>query len=131
MHHSGNGKFAIRQGDWVLIDARTGDDNGERGEPDWFKQERGYAPNTAAGELYDLRDDLPQRDNLYAAEARDRRATQGPAGKVQSRRPQHSRSRANPTPRLSVVSEDLVPRTPYLTPRPSLGSRFRPKVSSF
>ena len=64
--HSGNGKFVIRQGPWVLIDARTGDDNGERGEPDWLKQERGYAPNTAAGELYDLRDDLPQRDNLYA-----------------------------------------------------------------
>jgi len=64
--HSGNGKFVLRQGPWVLIDARTGDDNGERGEPDWLKQERGYAPNTAAGELYDLRDDLPQRANLYA-----------------------------------------------------------------
>ncbi len=64
--HSANGKFVIRQGPWVLIDARTGDDNGERGEPDWFKQERGYTPNTAAGELYDLRADLPQRVNLYA-----------------------------------------------------------------
>jgi hypothetical protein len=49
----------------VLIDARTGDDNGERGEPDWLQRERGYAPNTAAGELYHLRNDLSQRDNLY------------------------------------------------------------------
>jgi len=64
--HSGSGKFVLRQGPWVLIDARTGDDNGKRGEPDWFKQERGYTPNTAAGELYDLRDDLAQCVNLYA-----------------------------------------------------------------
>jgi len=64
--YSGNGKFVIRPGAWVLIDARTGDDNGERGEPDWLKQERDYAPNTAVGELYDQRDDLPQRANLYA-----------------------------------------------------------------
>lgn len=64
--HSGNGKFAIRQGDWVFIDARTGDDNGKRGEPDWFKQERNYANDKLAGQLYNLRDDLPQRRNLYA-----------------------------------------------------------------
>jgi arylsulfatase A-like enzyme len=64
--HSGNGKFVLRQGPWVLIDARSGDDNGDRGEPDWLKQARGYAPNSAAGELYDLRNDLPQRANLYA-----------------------------------------------------------------
>jgi arylsulfatase A len=63
--HSGDGKFTLRQGSWVLIDARTGDGNGKRGEPEWFKQERGYLPNTAAGELYDLREDLPQRTNLY------------------------------------------------------------------
>jgi arylsulfatase A-like enzyme len=64
--HSGSGKFVLRQGPWVLIDAQTGDDNGKRGEPAWLKQERGYTPNTAAGELYELRDDLPQRANLYA-----------------------------------------------------------------
>ena len=63
--HGGDGKFAIRQGDWVLINAPTGDGNGQRGEPAWFKQERGYEPNMAPGELYDLRDDLPQRANLY------------------------------------------------------------------
>src|SRR6185295_5658310 len=66
--HSGNGKFAIRQGDWVLIEAPTGDGNGGKnrgGEPDWFKQERGYATNRFAGELYNLRDDLAQRRNRY------------------------------------------------------------------
>jgi hypothetical protein len=63
--HSGDGKFALRQGPWVLIDAKTGDGNGKRGEPEWFKKERGYVTNTAAGELYDLREDLPQRTNVY------------------------------------------------------------------
>lgn len=66
--HGGNGKFAIRQGEWVLIDALTGDGNGGRnrpGEPDWFKQERGYTTNQFPGELYNLGDDLPQRRNLY------------------------------------------------------------------
>jgi len=64
--HGGDGKFAIRQGPWVLIDARTGDGNGKHGEPEWFKQERGYVPNTEPGELYDLREDLPQHTNLFA-----------------------------------------------------------------
>jgi arylsulfatase A-like enzyme len=63
--HSASGKFALRQGDWVLIDAPMGDDNGPRGEPAWLKQERGYTTNAFAGELYNLRADLAQRRNLY------------------------------------------------------------------
>jgi arylsulfatase A len=66
--HGGNGNFAIRQGNWVLIDAPSGDGNGGRrrpGEPAWFKQERGYTTNQFDGELYDLREDLSQRRNLY------------------------------------------------------------------
>jgi arylsulfatase A-like enzyme len=66
--HSGSGKFVIRQGDWVLIDAASGDDNGKNGEPAWFKEQRGYTPNAAAGELYNLREDLPERTNHYGDE---------------------------------------------------------------
>jgi arylsulfatase A-like enzyme len=66
VHHGGSGKFAIRQGDWVLIDAPTGDDNGPRGEPAWFKMERGYTAHSHPGELFNVRDDLIQRKNLYA-----------------------------------------------------------------
>ena len=51
MLHSANGNLAIRQGDWVLIDARS--DDGNR-EPDWFKRERNYQTNPFAGELYNL-----------------------------------------------------------------------------
>ena len=65
MLHSANGKFAIRQGDWVFIDARSGDDNGKQGEPEWFKKERGYEPDKFDAELYNLRDDPAQRHNLY------------------------------------------------------------------
>ena len=68
VHHSARGKFAIRQGDWVLIDAPTGDDNGANGEPQWLKSERGYQAHQAPGELYHLGDDLAQRCNLYVEE---------------------------------------------------------------
>jgi acetyl esterase/lipase len=63
--HSASGKFAIRKGDWVLVDAATGDDNGKKGEPDWLKKERGYQKNTLPGELYNLREDPAQQRNLY------------------------------------------------------------------
>ena len=62
VHHSGSGKFAIRQGDWVLIDAASGDDNRE---PDWFREQRGVAPSNQPGQLYNLKLDLAQRFNRY------------------------------------------------------------------
>jgi arylsulfatase A-like enzyme len=64
VHHTASGRFAIRQGKWVLIDTPTGDDNRE---PDWLKAERGYHPHHEPGELFDLSNDLSERENLYAA----------------------------------------------------------------
>jgi arylsulfatase A-like enzyme len=69
VHHSGQGKFAIRRGDWVLILAPSGDDNGKQGEPPWFQKDRGHAPHAQAGELFNLEADPSQKDNLYATEA--------------------------------------------------------------
>ncbi len=66
VHHSAKGKFAIRQGDWVLIDAPSGDNNGANGEPAWLKSERGYTSHSQPGELFNVREDLSQRYNLYA-----------------------------------------------------------------
>lgn len=66
VHHSASGKFAIRKGDWVLIDAPTGDDNGARGEPQWLKDERGYAKHDQPGELFNVHDDLAERHNYFA-----------------------------------------------------------------
>jgi arylsulfatase A len=64
VHHSGNGSLAIRQGQWVFIDAKSG---GAREEPEWFRRERGYsgAINPFPGVLYDLSQDLAERRNLY------------------------------------------------------------------
>jgi arylsulfatase A len=62
---SASGKFAVRSGDWVFIDAPSGEDN-SRGEPPWFKDERGYVAQNQPGELFHLREDLPQRRNRYA-----------------------------------------------------------------
>ena len=66
VHHSVRGKFAIRQGDWVLIDSPSGDDNGKSGEPAWLKNERGYEAHSQPGELFNVRQDLAQRHNLHA-----------------------------------------------------------------
>jgi arylsulfatase A-like enzyme len=68
VHHSGQGKFALRKGDWVLIFAPSGDDNRKNGEPAWFQTERGYQPHTQRGELYNLAQDPTQKTNRYDAE---------------------------------------------------------------
>ena len=69
VHHSAQGKFAIRKGDWVLICAPTGDDNGKKGEPAWLQKDRGYEPHTEAGELFNVANDPTQKGNLYATES--------------------------------------------------------------
>ena len=93
VHHSAQGRFAIRKGDWVLIDAPTGDDNGRKGEPEWLAKERGYVRDELPGQLFDLREDLSQRRNRFAEKPevvtelkallekykRDGRSTPGPA----------------------------------------------------
>ena len=60
VHHSCSGDFALREDDWVFIDAPSGDDNGE---PDWFKEERGYRDHDFPGELFQ-----PRGGHLRAAE---------------------------------------------------------------
>lgn len=62
VHHSLSGNFAVRCKNWVLIDAPSG---GDVKEPDWFKEERGYVPHDFPGELFDLRTDVAEKENLY------------------------------------------------------------------
>ena len=66
IHHSAHGKFAIRKGNWVLIDAPSGDDNNAHGEPQWLKAERSYTPHDQPGELFNLSEDPAQRLNHFA-----------------------------------------------------------------
>jgi arylsulfatase A-like enzyme len=63
VHHSMNGSFAVRKGEWVFIDAPSGDNNDE---PAWFRAERGYVAHEHDGELFNLHEDLPERVNRYA-----------------------------------------------------------------
>lgn len=95
IHHSAQGKFAVRKGDWVLIEAPSGDDNNARGEPAWLKTERGYTGHDQPGELFNLREDPAERHNRYAEQPqlvselkallekyrRDGRSTPGPVQK--------------------------------------------------
>jgi len=63
VHHSMSGKFAVRKGDWVLIDDPCGGDNEE---PEWFRRERGYRRHDQPGELFNLKGDPGERRNCYA-----------------------------------------------------------------
>lgn len=56
--------FALRQGDWVYIDAKSGEHSES---PNWFAEKRGYEKETTPGLLYNLKEDPAQHKNLYAA----------------------------------------------------------------
>lgn len=63
VHHSAAGTFALRTGDWVLIDGPTGGDNEE---PDWYRAERGYESDGHPKQLFDVRNDRSERVNRFA-----------------------------------------------------------------
>ncbi len=61
VHHSGAGRFALRRGDWVLIEHPTGDNNRE---PEWFRRQRMVRSHDERVELFNLRHDPAQTRNL-------------------------------------------------------------------
>ena len=63
VHNTYADGYAIRQGDWLLIDAKSG---GVSAVPKWYNEAQGYEPNTNAGELYNLKDDPSEKRNLFA-----------------------------------------------------------------
>ncbi len=69
VHAGASGKLAIRQGDWVLIAAASGQENIKAsGEPGWFRKDRDYADHQQPYELFNLREDPTQKANRYAEE---------------------------------------------------------------
>jgi arylsulfatase A-like enzyme len=66
VHHSGSGDLAIRQGDWVFIDAKSGNANGARAQSDWFNKQRGYVDDNYPGQLFNITEDISERKNYYA-----------------------------------------------------------------
>ncbi len=63
VHNTNPNGYAIRKGDWVLVDAKTGSVSKV---PAWFDEANGYADDALPGELYHLRDDPAQKRNRYA-----------------------------------------------------------------
>lgn len=61
--HSFTGKFGVRKGPWMLIDAANGAENLE---PEWLRQARGYHRDNHPAELFNLAEDPAQRVNLFA-----------------------------------------------------------------
>ncbi len=69
IHHGVSGRFAIRKGDWVLIETKTGHDNNlTRNNVAKYYEKRGYTETLGEGngELFNLKSDPEQRMNLYA-----------------------------------------------------------------
>ncbi len=69
IHHSVSGRFAIRKGDWVLIETKSGHDNNlQKNRVVEYYQKKGYKERLGEGngELFNLRDDIEQRNNQYA-----------------------------------------------------------------
>jgi len=65
VHNTNTNAYSLRHGDWVLIAAKTG---AVSAVPSWFDEANGYKPNLQPGELYNLRKDLGQKNNLYQQE---------------------------------------------------------------
>jgi arylsulfatase A len=63
VHNTNPNGFALRSGNWVLIDAESG---GVSKVPEWFDADNGYTKSDRAGELYDLKNDLDQHRNLHS-----------------------------------------------------------------
>lgn len=66
IHHSSGGRFAIRKGEWVLIENGYGDDNNWLDRIDYYDLQ-GYTLDgeKPQGELFDLANDPQQRTSLY------------------------------------------------------------------
>ncbi len=65
VHNTMEGAYAVRQDEWVLIANRSG---AHTKVPEWFDRENGYLEDEHPGELYNLRNDLAQKRNLYGSE---------------------------------------------------------------
>lgn len=62
IYHAVNGKFAIRKGDWVLIEHHSGSVSKE---PEWIKEPGDKVSNDTPLVLYNIREDPQEQNNLY------------------------------------------------------------------
>ena len=62
VHNTQPNGYALRHDNWLFVAAKTG---AVTRVPPWYDQENNYRPNDQPGELYDLTQDLAERENLY------------------------------------------------------------------
>lgn len=62
VYHAVNGKYAIRKGDWVLIENNTGS---VTKEPQWVKEKNNSQPDETPLVLYNLAKDPFEQENLF------------------------------------------------------------------
>lgn len=63
VHNTFKGRYAIREGHWLLIDAPNGTHSKV---PDWYATRQGYVEHEQRGVLIDLQADMGQKQNLFA-----------------------------------------------------------------
>jgi arylsulfatase A len=63
--HNTTATYAIRHGDWVLVDAKDGYIS--KVDPNWENRHAYPADDSQPAELYNIRDDIAQKKNLAAA----------------------------------------------------------------
>ena len=66
VHNTDAKHYAIRHGEWVLVDAETGHTDGRKPPAAWSEKHRQPADDAEAVELYHIKDDPGQRANLAA-----------------------------------------------------------------
>ena len=74
VHNTQANHYAIRQDEWVLIDAKSGE---VTKAPEWYDQENGYQENPYDAALFNIRQDIAERKNLmteYPAKVAELRA---------------------------------------------------------
>ncbi len=64
VHNTSAKEYAIRSGDWLLVDAKSG--AARQPPPAWVKKHKQPPDDDQPVELYNLRDDIGQRHNLAA-----------------------------------------------------------------
>ena len=64
IHHAINGVFAIRKGDWIMIEAPTGE---VTAEPLWRKEALNAIPDTTPLLLYNIDDDPQETRSVFAS----------------------------------------------------------------
>ena len=64
VHNTSKDNYAIREGDWLLVDAKSG--AARQPPPAWNEKHNQPPDDEQAVELYNLKDDIGQRNNLAA-----------------------------------------------------------------